>query len=101
MTGAKFRTMAELDELAASMFQPFADGLKILKQCIDTALFFGDDGGEMHDELVESIGQAMAETRRRRTAALVLETTDTKAFRRIRRLPPGSERVTSRDTSQG
>ena len=60
MTGAKFRTMGELDELAASMFQPFADGLEILKTCIDTALFFGDDGGEMHDELVESIGQAMA-----------------------------------------
>ena len=60
MTGAKFRTMGELDELAASMFQPFADGLEILKTCIDTALFFGDDGGEMHDELVESIGRAMA-----------------------------------------
>lgn len=61
MTGAKFRTMAELDELAASMFQPFADGLEILKKCIDTALFFGDDGGEMHDELVESIGKAMSD----------------------------------------
>lgn len=59
MTGAKFRTMAELDELAASMFQPFADGLKILKTCIDTALFFGDDGGEMHDDLVDSIGKAV------------------------------------------
>lgn len=31
MTGAKFRTLEELDDLAASMFQPFADGLKILK----------------------------------------------------------------------
>ena len=60
MTGAKFRTMSELDELAASMFQPFADGLKILKECIDTALFFGDDGGEMHDKLVDSIGRAVA-----------------------------------------
>ena len=59
MTGAKFRTLEELDELAASMFQPFADGLKILKTCIDTALFFGDDEGEMHDELVDSIGKAV------------------------------------------
>lgn len=61
MTGAKFRTLEELDELAASMFQPFADGLKILKTCIDTALFFGDDEGEMHDDLVESIGQAISD----------------------------------------
>lgn len=61
MTGAKFRTLEELDELAASMFQPFADGLEILKTCIDTALFFGDDGGEMHDELTECIGKAVAE----------------------------------------
>ena len=60
MTGAKFRTMAELDELAASMFQPFADGLEILKTCIDTALFFGDDGGEMHGKLVDSIEKAVA-----------------------------------------
>mgnify|MGYP005801912487 CR=1 FL=1 len=59
MTGAKFRTMAELDELAASMFQPFADGLKILKTCIDTALFFGDDGGEMFDDLAVSVGKAV------------------------------------------
>lgn len=59
MSGAKFRTMEELDELAASMFQPFADGLKVLKACIDTALFFGDDGGEMHDDLVDSIGKAV------------------------------------------
>ena len=59
MTGAKFRTLDELDELAASMFQPFADGLKILKTCIDTALFFGDDEGEMHDDLVDSIGKAV------------------------------------------
>ena len=59
MTGAKFRTMEELDALAASMFQPFADGLKILKTCIDTALFFGDDEGEMHDDMVDSIGKAV------------------------------------------
>ena len=61
MSGAKFRTLAELDELAASMFQPFADGLKILKTCIDTALFFGDDDGEMLEELAESVGEAVAE----------------------------------------
>lgn len=61
MSGARLRTMEELDELADSMFQPFADGLKILKTCIDTALFFGDDGGEMHGELVESIGEAVSE----------------------------------------
>ena len=59
MSGAKFRTLAELDELAASMFQPFADGLKILKTCIDTALFFGDDDGEMLEELAESVGEAV------------------------------------------
>ena len=59
MSGARFRTMEELDELAASMFQPFADGLKILKTCIDTALFFGDDEGEMHDDLVSSDGKAV------------------------------------------
>lgn len=59
MTGAKFRTVEELDELAASMFQPFADGLGILKMCIDTALFYSDDGNEMYDNLIESIGEAM------------------------------------------
>ena len=59
MSGARFRTMEELDELAASMFQPFADGMKILKTCIDTALFFGDDEGEMHDDLVSSVGKAV------------------------------------------
>jgi phage-related protein (TIGR01555 family) len=59
MTGAKFRALEELDDLAASMFQPFADGLKILKTCIDTALFFGDEDGEMHDDLVNSIGKAV------------------------------------------
>lgn len=59
MTGAKFRTLAELDELATSMFQPFADGLKILKTCIDTALFFGDEDGEMFEDLAESVGKAV------------------------------------------
>ena len=59
MTGAKFRTLEELDELAASMFQPFADGLKILKTCIETALFFGDKDGEMFEDLAESVGNAV------------------------------------------
>ena len=59
MTGAKFRTMQELDELASTLFQPFADGLDVLTTCIDTALFFGDDGGEMHDKLAESVGNAV------------------------------------------
>lgn len=58
MTGAKFRTMQELDELASTLFQPFADGLDVLTACIDTALFFGDDGGELHDKLAESVGNA-------------------------------------------
>lgn len=61
MTGARFRTLAELDELAASMFQPFADGLKILKTCIDTALFFGDEDGDAFDKLSESVGDAVVE----------------------------------------
>lgn len=57
MTGATFRTMEELDQLAASMFQPFADGLEILKECIYTPLFFGDDDGEMYGKLMDSIGR--------------------------------------------
>ena len=60
MTNARFRTLEELDQLEASMFQPFADGLEILKTCIETALFFGDDGGVMHDELVESVAEAVS-----------------------------------------
>ena len=59
MTGATFRTMEELDQLAASMFQPFADGLEILKECIYTPLFFGDDEGEMYGKLVNSVGKAV------------------------------------------
>lgn len=55
MTGATFRTMEELEQLAASMFQPFADGLEILKECIETSLFFWDDGGEVYENLVDSI----------------------------------------------
>lgn len=59
MTGATFRTMEELDQLATSMFQPFADGLEILKECIYTPLFFGDDEGEMYGKLVNSAGKAV------------------------------------------
>lgn len=42
MAGAKFRTLEELDELAASMFQPFRDSLDVLDGCIDPDR---DDGG--------------------------------------------------------
>lgn len=59
MANVKFRTQEELNDLAASMFQPFADGLEILNTCIDTALFYDNEFGEMHEELVESIGEAM------------------------------------------
>ena len=99
MTGAKFRTMAELDELAASMFQPFADGLEILKKCIDTALFFGDDGGEMHDELVESIGQAMAGDPEKEDGGPGSGNHGHKGVPgELGGSAPGSERVTSRDS---
>lgn len=99
MTGAKFRTMAELDELAASMFQPFADGLEILKTCIDTALFFGDDGGEMHDELVESIGQAMAGDPEKEDGGPGSGNHGHKGVPgELGGSAPGSERVTSRDS---
>lgn len=43
MSGAKFRTLEELDQLAASLFQPFADGLEVLKMCLETVLFYSDD----------------------------------------------------------
>lgn len=99
MTGAKFRTMGELDELAASMFQPFADGLEILKTCIDTALFFGDDGGEMHDELVESIGQAMAGDPEKEDGGPGSGNHGHKGVPgELGGSAPGSERVTSRDS---
>lgn len=99
MTGAKFRTMGELDELAAAMFQPFADGLEILKTCIDTALFFGDDGGEMHDELVESIGQAMAGDPEKEDGGPGSGNHGHKGVPgELGGSAPGSERVTSRDS---
>ncbi len=65
MTGAKFRTMQELDELASTLFQPFADGLDVLTTCIDTAVFFGDDGtglneGEGLEKLSDSVGKALS-----------------------------------------
>ena len=99
MTGAKFRTMGELDELAASIFQPFADGLEILKTCIDTVLFFGDDGGEMHDELVESIGQAMAGDPEKEDGGPGSGNHGHKGVPgELGGSAPGSERVTSRDS---
>lgn len=42
MTNPKFRTMEEIGQLKASLFQPFADGLKVLGACLDTD---HDDGG--------------------------------------------------------
>lgn len=42
MTDVQFKTLEELDEAADTMFQPFADGLEILKQCLDTTLFYGE-----------------------------------------------------------
>ncbi len=57
MSGAKFRTLEELDELAASMFQPFADGLELLKKCIDIELFYGEE--DSIPKLAKHIGKAM------------------------------------------
>lgn len=54
MTDVQFKTLEELDRAANTMFQPFADGLEILKQCIDTALFFGESP-EDNEKLVSAI----------------------------------------------
>ena len=53
MTGAKFRTIEELEELSASLFQPFADGLENLRSCIDTSLCYGDDEEELESDIVQ------------------------------------------------
>ncbi len=57
MTNAKFRTLEELDQLAASMFQPFADGLEILKTCIEMSLCYGPDG--LYDHFVDTVAEAV------------------------------------------
>lgn len=57
MTDIRFRTLEELDEIAETMFQPFADGLEILKQCIDTALFYGspEDSQKLTNTIAENL----------------------------------------------
>lgn len=50
MTGAKFSTMEELDEKAESLFGPFADGLKILMDCLETCIFYTDPAEGVTDE---------------------------------------------------
>jgi len=42
MTNPTFRTLEEIHDLAASLFQPFADGLKVLEDCVCP---FEEDGG--------------------------------------------------------
>lgn len=59
ISNAKFRTIEELNELAASMFQPFADGLDILMKCIDASIFYDDEGHQLSDHLKESLAGAM------------------------------------------
>lgn len=50
MTGAKFSTMEELNEKAESLFGPFADGLKILMDCLETCIFYTDPAEGVTDE---------------------------------------------------
>lgn len=50
MTGAKFSTLEELNEKAESMFGPFADGLKILMDCLETGIFYTDPAEGVTDE---------------------------------------------------
>ena len=54
MTGAKFSTMEELNEKAESMFGPFADGLKILMDCLETGIFYTDPAEGVTDEKLNS-----------------------------------------------
>lgn len=50
MTGAKFSTIEELNEKAASLFGPFADGLNILMDCLETGIFYTDPAEGVTDE---------------------------------------------------
>ena len=50
MTGAKFSTIEELNEKAESMFGPFADGLNILMDCLETGIFYTDPAEGVTDE---------------------------------------------------
>lgn len=55
MSNAKFRTLGELNKLAASMFQPFADGIDVLMKTLDTAIFYDNEAGDMNRHLNETI----------------------------------------------
>lgn len=50
MTGAKFSTIEELNEKAESLFGPFADGLNILMDCLETGIFYTDPAEGVTDE---------------------------------------------------
>lgn len=54
MTGAKFSTMEELDEKAESLFGPFADGLNILMDCLETGIFYTDPAEGVTPERLDS-----------------------------------------------
>ena len=54
MTGAKFSTIEELNEKAESMFGPFADGLNILMDCLETGIFYTDPAEGVTDEKLNS-----------------------------------------------
>lgn len=54
MTGAKFSTIEELNEKAESMFGPFADGLNILMDCLETGIFYTDPAEGVSDEKLNS-----------------------------------------------
>lgn len=50
MTGAKFSTIEELNEKDESLFGPFADGLNILMDCLETGIFYTDPAEGVTDE---------------------------------------------------
>lgn len=54
MTGAKFSTIEELNEKAESLFGPFADGLNILMDCLETGIFYTDPAEGVTDEKLNS-----------------------------------------------
>ena len=54
MTGAKFSTIDELNEKAESMFGPFADGLNILMDCLETGIFYTDPSEGVTGEKLNS-----------------------------------------------
>lgn len=54
MTGAKFSTIEELNEKAESLFGPFADGLNILMDCLETGIFYTDPAEGVTGEKLNS-----------------------------------------------